>query len=347
MSTHHGGMRAQQTAIDKTAVPRLPGMMRRLPDYIGLLVAVIALCVALYIVEPLFGSGANVQNLFRQGSVLAMLAAGQIFVILAGGIDISVGGQVSLLSIVAVVLSHSMPLPLALIVTVGIGCTIGLINGILVAFARISPIITTVATWQLLVGFSLWYTNGLPKRNDSHDYGVLGGSQVWFIATPTLVAIGVVLVAWFLLNRTRFGRYTYGVGGNAEASRLSGVNVRWVVVLTYVVCSLFTAIGAITLSSRVSSGLPDLGGGLEITTIAAVFIGGIAWGGGAGSLVGAVLGVALIAILSNGLDLLGYSSNVQTMVTGGLILIAVSINNLRTHPPRLAFARRLRARADA
>jgi ribose transport system permease protein len=301
----------------------------RPPEYAGILVIVIGLCVYFTATEPLFASGANLQNLARQASVLAMMAAGQIFVILAGGIDISVGAQVSLLSIVAVVFSLQMPLVLALALTILVGCAIGLINGLLVAFVRISPIITTIATWQLLLGFNLWYTNGLPKRNFDEDYAWLGGSEIGFIATPTLLALAIVAVAWFLLNRTRFGRYTYAVGGNAEASRLSGVNVRAVVILGYVACSLFTAFAAIALSSRVSSGLPDLGSGLEIATIAAVFIGGVAWGGGAGSVVGAVVGVGLLAVLSNGLDLNGVSSNIQTMVEGGLILLAVGLNNLR------------------
>jgi ribose/xylose/arabinose/galactoside ABC-type transport system permease subunit len=299
------------------------------PEYMGLLVFLVGLCAYFAATEPLFASSANVQNLARQASVLAMLVAGQIFVVLAGGIDISVGAQVSLLSIVAVVFSQGMALPLALILTILVGCAIGLINGVLVTVARISPIITTIATWQLLLGFSLWYTNGLPKRNFDSDYAWLGGSEIGFLATPTLLAILVVAVAWFLLNRTRFGRYTYAVGGNAEASRLSGVRVRGVLVLGYVTCSFFTALGAITLSSRVSSGLPDLGNGLEITTIAAVFIGGVAWGGGAGSVIGAVLGVALLSVLSNGLDLNAVNSNIQTMVNGALILLAVGFNNLR------------------
>jgi ribose transport system permease protein len=299
------------------------------PEYVGLLVFLIGLCAYFAATEPLFVSGPNLQNLARQGSILAMLAAGQIFVVLAGGIDISVGAQVSLLSIVAVVFSLHMALPIALLLTVLVGCAIGLINGVLVTVARISPIITTIATWQLLLGFSLWYTNGLPKRNFDSDYGWLGGSKILFLATPTVLAILVVVVAWFLLNRTSFGRYTYAVGGNAEASRLSGIRVRGVLILGYVVCSFFTALAAITLSSRVSSGLPDLGTGLEITTIAAVFIGGVAWGGGAGSVIGAVLGVALLSVLSNGLDLNAVNSNIQTMVIGALILLAVGVNNLR------------------
>jgi ribose/xylose/arabinose/galactoside ABC-type transport system permease subunit len=292
-------------------------------------VFLVGLCAYFAATEPLFTSGPNLQNLARQASVLTMLVAGQIFVVLAGGIDISVGAQVSLLSIVAVVFSLEMALPLALLLTVLVGCAIGLINGLLVTFARISPIITTIATWQLLLGFSLWYTNGLPKRNFDSDYAWLGGSKILFLATPTVLAIVVVAVAWFLLNRTSFGRYTYAVGGNAEASRLSGIRVRGVLILGYVVCSFFTALAAITLSSRVSSGLPDLGNGLEITAIAAVFIGGVAWGGGAGSIIGAVLGVALLSVLSNGLDLNAVNSNIQTMIIGALILLAVGLNNLR------------------
>lgn len=302
---------------------------RGAPEYAGLLAFLVALCAYFAATEPLFTSTPNLQNLARQASILTMIVAGQTFVVLAGGIDISVGAQVSLLSIVAVVFSLEMALPLALLLTVLVGCAIGLINGLLVTVARISPIITTIATWQLLLGFGLWYTNGLPKRNFDPDYGWLGGSEVLFLATPTLLAIIVVALAWFLLNRTSFGRYTYAVGGNAEASRLSGIRVRGVLILGYVVCSLFTALAAITLSSRVSSGLPDLGNGLEITAIAAVFIGGVAWGGGAGSVIGAVLGVALLSVLSNGLDLNAVSSNVQTMVIGALILLAVAVNNLR------------------
>jgi len=327
-------------ATDTPSDPRTPSARRPLgsagrlrwsgaPEYLGLLLFLVGLCAYFAATQPLFASGANVQNLARQASVLAMLVAGQIFVVLAGGIDISVGAQVSLLSIVAVVFSQEMALPPALLLTVLVGCAIGLINGLLVTVARISPIITTIATWQLLLGFSLWYTNGLPKRNFDSDYAWLGGSEIAFLATPTLLAILVVALAWFLLNRTRFGRYTYAVGGNAEASRLSGVRVRLVLIGGYVVCSLFTALAAITLSSRVSSGLPDLGNGLEITAIAAVFIGGVAWGGGAGSVIGAVLGVGLLSVLSNGLDLNAVNSNIQTMVNGALILLAVGLNNLR------------------
>jgi ribose transport system permease protein len=290
---------------------------------------VLALAISFGIYESVFWSGVNLQNLSRQGSVLTMVAAGQIFPILIGGIDISVGAQVSMLSIFAVQLSHNMPVPLAFILTIGAGAVIGLVNGLLVTFGRISPIIATVGTWQMMTGFTLWYTKGLPVRNFSSSYRSLGADKVWFLPAATVLAIGVVVVAWLVLTRTRFGRYVYALGGNFEAARLSGVRTTFVTIGAYVTCSVFTAIGAITLSSRVGSGLPGLGGGLEIQSIAAVFIGGVAWGGGAGSVIGAVLGVALVAVLSNGLDLAAVSSDIQTMVTGFLVVLAVGLNARR------------------
>ena len=308
------------------------GILRRraeLSQELVLLLFIVALGVAFAIIEPIFGSGQNLQNLARQGAVLAMLAMGQIFPILIGGIDISVGGQVALLSILAVLVSNHAPVPVAFIVALCAGMAIGLVNGLLVTYGRISPIIATIGTWQALVGFTLWYTKGLPLRNFSESYRALGSREVLFIAAPTLLAIALFVVAWIVLNRTRFGKHVYAIGGNAEAARLSGVNTTATTILAYVTCSIFTALGAITLSSRVGSGLPGLGAGIEIDTIAAVFIGGVAWGGGAGTLFGAMLGVALVTVLSNGLDLAAVSSDIQTMVTGFLIVVAVGINARR------------------
>ena len=273
--------------------------------YAGLLAVVATLVVYFVVTEPLFDTGDNLQNMARQGAALAILAAGQTFVILIGGIDISVGAQVSLVSIMAVTFADSVAVPLAFALAALAGVAVGLVNGTLVAGARISPIIATVATWQLLIGFNLIFTNSQPKSNFSEAYRWLGGSEIGFIATPTLLAIAVVLTSWLVLRRTRFGRYVYAVGGNREAARLSGINVRGVELSAYVVCSLCAGLAGLVLSSRVGSGSADLGSGLEITTIAAVFIGGVAWGGGAGSVIGVVLGVLLLTVLSNGLDLAG------------------------------------------
>jgi ribose/xylose/arabinose/galactoside ABC-type transport system permease subunit len=300
-----------------------------LTQEVVLLLFVLGLAVAFGLYQSIFWSGVNLQNVSRQGAVLTMVAAGSIFPILIGGIDLSVGGQVSMLSIFAVQLSHNMPVPAAFLLTIGAGACIGLVNGLLVTYGRISPIIATLGTWQVMVGFTLWYTKGLPVRNFSESYRALGANKVWFMPAASILAVAIVVLAWFLLKRTRYGRHVYALGGNFEAARLSGVRTTLVTIAAYVTCSVFTAAGAITLSSRVGSGLPGLGGGIEIQAIAAVFIGGVAWGGGAGSVWGAFLGVALVTVLGNGLDLAAVSSDFQTMITGFLVILAVGLNARR------------------
>ena len=189
---------------------------------------VLALAVAFGFYESVFWSGVNLQNVSRQGAVLTMVAVGSIFPILIGGIDLSVGGQVSMLSIFAVQLSHNMPVSTAFLLTIAAGACIGLVNGLLVTYGRISPIIATLGTWQVMVGFTLWYTKGLPVRNFSDSYRALGANNLWFLPAATALALGIVLLAWVILNRTRFGRYVYALGGNFEATRLSGVRTTFV-----------------------------------------------------------------------------------------------------------------------
>ena len=330
-SRHSGAeaVREDQRGRSSSRTDLAAGLRARLTQEVVLLLFVLTLAVIFGLYESVFWSGVNLQNVSRQGAVLAMVAAGSIFPILIGGIDLSVGGQISMLSIFAVQLSHNMPVSVAFLLTVGAGACIGLVNGLLVTYGRISPIIATLGTWQIMVGFTLWYTKGLPVRNFSESYRALGANNVWFLPAASFLALAIVVLAWFLLKRTRFGRYVYALGGNFEAARLSGVRTNLVTIAAYVTCATFTAVGAITLSSRVGSGLPGLGGGIEIQAIAAVFIGGVAWGGGAGSVWGAFLGVVLVTVLGNGLDLAAVSSDFQTMITGFLVILAVGLNARR------------------
>lgn len=294
------------------------------------------LAIAFLAWQPLFGTMTNAQNLARQGAVLAMMACGQLFVVVAGGIDISIGAQVSVLSLFLVDLSNVLPMWAAAVLTVLIGACFGLVNGMLIVRGRIAPIIATLATWQVLKGFSLWYTQGLAWRSSNEAFQTIGAGSIGPLATPTFVAISVAVLAWLVLNRTAYGRYVYAVGGNAAAARLSGISTRAVTVAAYVTCSVATAIATVVLASRVGTGLGTLGDGLEITTIAAVFIGGVAWGGGTGRLVGVLLGVALISTISNGLDLGAVSSDTQTVVTGVLMAVAAAANGFRRKGVRLA-----------
>lgn len=311
------------------SIARPDGYRGYFTQEVVLFLFVLALAIAFGVNTPVFWTGTNLQNISSQGAVLAMVAAGQIFPILIGGIDLSVGGQISALSIFAVELSHHMSVWPAFGIAILIGLGIGLLNGLLVTFARVSPIIATLGTWQALTGFTLWYTKGIPITNYSPSYTILGNDSAAFLPYASALALGAAIVAWVVLTRTRFGRYVYALGGNFEAARLSGVRTTLITIGAYVTCALFTALAAVTLSSRVQSGNATLGTGFEIQSIAAVFIGGIAWGGGAGSVIGALLGVVLVTVLGNGLDLAAVSSDIQTMLTGGLVVLAVALNARR------------------
>jgi len=299
------------------------------------LLLILAVVVAYFaLTSEFFLSGRNMTNLIASMAVLAMLATGQLFVIVNGGIDISVAAQIGLLSILAVDLSHSIAYPLALLVVVLVGAGIGLVNGLMIVLLKISPIIATVAMLQALGGLSLLVTGGQPRRNFSDLYTALGTNSLLGIPLTGILAVAVLLLGAIVLNRTPLGRYALAIGSNPEAAYLSGIRTRMITAATYVLNSVFVALAAITLSSRTGSGLPDLGAGIEITTIAAVFIGGVAWGGGRGTVIGALLGVLLIGIIANGLDLKGVNSHVQVIVTGVLMAAAVALTALRSRSSR-------------
>lgn len=299
-----------------------------LPIFMVLLIIVIA------ILEPRFAELRNLQNLLRQASVLAMMAAGQAFPILVGGLDISVGAQVAIVSIVTAMSAKSVGVVLAMFIGVASGGLIGLVNGGLISKLRLSPIIVTLGLYSILRGLALVISDGQAIRSLPDGYTTLGASKIGPVATPTIVALVLFGVLWVVLTRTRLGRYIYAVGGSEETTRLSGVDVVRVKALAYMICGLATGLAAVVLSSRVGSGEPNLGVGMEMDAIAAVFIGGVAWGGGEGSLAGVMLGVLLLSILSNGLNLLGIPSYIQSMVIGALIIVAVGADEVRRRSAR-------------
>jgi ribose/xylose/arabinose/galactoside ABC-type transport system permease subunit len=318
------------TALLPAGTPQRSRLMDVLKgDHVVLLAILVTVAAYFSITSEFFLTSRNVTNLISSMAVLAILATGQLFVIVTGGIDISVAAQIGLLSIIAVDLSRSISYPLTLILVVLLGAAIGLVNGLMIVVLKISPIITTVAMLQALSGLSLLLTGGQPRRNFSDLYTALGTESLLGIPLIGLLAGAVLLIGALLLHRTPLGRYALAIGSNTEAAYLSGIRVRTTTVATYALNSVFVALAAIALSSRTGSGLPDLGGGIEITTIAAVFIGGVAWGGGRGTITGALLGVLLIGVIGNGLDLKGVNSHVQVIITGVLMAVAVAVTALR------------------
>ncbi len=304
--------------------------VRRLPwGRVGMPAVLIAMAIFFGTINPNFWSVTNLANVSRQVSILALISIGQTFAILSAGIDLSVG---SLLALVSVVCAQSM---LEFGVVAGIaagvlaGCAAGLVNGVLIAKARVPPFITTLGMLVAARGLALTLSGGLPIAGLPREFMFIGGGYWGPFPVPSIIAAVAFVVAYFLLSRTRFGRYVYAIGSNEEAAVLSGINVVKYKILVYVVSGLFAGVAGVVLTSRVISGQPTLGEVQELYAIAAVVIGGGKITGGVGGIGRTLMGVLVLGMLSNGLNLIQVSSYVQNIVVGAIIVIAVYIDLAR------------------
>ena len=218
---------------------------------------------------------------------------------------------------------------LALLVCLLVGSGFGLANGSFVAITRMPPIIVTLATMGIARGLALIYTGGYPISGLPAWVGFIGGGKIAGIETPILIAAVVYLLAWVLLERTPFGRYIFAIGGNEQATRLSGVRVARYKLLAYVISGLTAAIAGMVLTSRLMSGQPGAGEGFELDAIAAVVLGGTSIMGGRGSIIGTLLGALLLGVLNNGLNMVGTDPYIQSVVKGAIILLAIYIGRDR------------------
>jgi ribose transport system permease protein len=295
----------------------------------GLPVMVVLLCIIFAVIQPRFATFSNLQNVSRQASLLAIIATGQAFPIISGGFDISIGSQIAAVSIVFALVTKQLGIPLGIVAGILFGSILGTANGLIIARFHVSAFVVTLGMMSFARGLALIITDGQPVFGMPPGFRYIGNEYVGPIPIPAIIAIAVFIVAYFILSRTRIGRYMYAIGGNAEAARLSGINVSSYQMLAYTFCGFFAAIMAVVLSSRVDSGQPAIGGGAEMEAIAAVVIGGVALGGGQGSILNVIFGVIIISLLSNGLNLINVSSYLQLMTIGAVIAAAVVIDQLR------------------
>jgi ribose/xylose/arabinose/galactoside ABC-type transport system permease subunit len=290
---------------------------------------IVILAVVFGSLNPNFWSGTNMANVSRQMSILALLSLGQTFAILSGGIDLSVG---SLLALVSVVCAQQM-LNFGLVegITAGIlaGGLAGLINGLVIARARVPAFIATLGMLVAARGVALTLSGGLPIAGLPREFLVLGAGYLGPFPIPTMLAVAGFVLAHVILSRTRFGRYVYAMGSNEEAAVLSGINVARHKMLVYVVSGLFAGVAGVVLTARVISGQPTLGEVQELYSIAAVVIGGSRITGGVGGIGRTLMGVLVLGILGNGLNLVQVSSYVQNIVIGIIIVGAVYVDLAR------------------
>jgi ribose transport system permease protein len=274
------------------------------------------LCVVLWAATPHFLTISNLLNVLEQTSINAIVAVGMTFVIISGGIDLSVGSVLAVAGIaLALALEGRAPAPAAIILALATGTACGLANGLLITFGRLPPFIATLGMMSVARGAALMLAEGRPISGFSEGFRALATARVLTIVpAPVLLTAVVYLVAHFVLNHTVFGRATYAIGGNEEAARLSGVHVRFHKTAVYGVAGLTSAVAAILLTARLNSAQPTAGTMYELDAIAATVIGGTSLLGGEGTLVGALIGALIMGVLRNGLNLLNVSSFFQQVV---------------------------------
>jgi len=292
------------------------------------LLGLLILSVIISLISPRFLSVGNILNILRQTSINAVIAAGMTFVILTGGIDLSVGSILALCGAVsAYMIATDAGVAVTLFTTLSLGTLLGVFAGIAITKGKVQPFIATLVAMTLLRGATLVYTDGKPIStgyNDAADiYAWFGTGYVLGIPVPVFIMILVFAASYYVLKHTRFGRYVYAIGGNEEASRLSGVRVNRIKIAVYGISGLLSAVSGIIITSRLSSAQPTAGAGYELDAIAAVVLGGTSLAGGIGTVFGTLVGALIIGILNNALNLMDVSSYYQMIAKGAVILIAV------------------------
>ena len=308
---------------------------------LGTAVGLVVLGALLTALTPHFLTVSNLLNVVEQTAINAIIAAGMTYVILSAGIDLSVGSVLALSGVVlASVLQRGLPAPVAIVVCLATGASCGLINGLLITAGRLPPFIATLGMMSVARGAALLYTDGRPISGFAAAFRSLSTARPAMIPAPIILMAVVYVAAHLVLTRTTFGRYVYAIGGNEEATRLSGVRVGLHKTMVYVIAGAMSAIAAVTLTARLNSAQPIAGIMYELDAIAATVIGGTSLMGGSGTLTGTLIGALIMGVLRNGLNLLGISSFLQQVVIGGVIIAAVLVDSVFTARAAAARARR-------
>jgi ribose transport system permease protein len=324
------GLKEIEKKVSGESVSSKAGFLRRIPwSSIGMPAVLVILCVSFGTINPNFWSVMNVTNVSRQISILALISIGQTFAILSAGIDLSVGSLLALVSVVCAQQMLNFGLWGGIAAGILVGAFAGLINGVLIAKAKLPAFIATLAMLITARGVALTLSGGLPIVGLPHEFMFLGGGKIGPVPVPAVIAAVALFIAHLILKRTRFGRYVYAMGSNEEAAMLSGINVVRNKIMVYVVSGTCAGIAGVVLTSRVISGQPTLGEVQELYAIAAVVIGGGKITGGVGGIWQTLMGVIILGVLANGLNLIEVSSYVQNIVIGVIIIFAVYIDLAR------------------
>ncbi|MFI0843112.1 ABC transporter permease [Mesorhizobium sp. IMUNJ 23232] len=305
-------------------------------DFIGPLLALLVIVAIVAITTPAFLELQNFRNIALQISILSIVAIGSIIVIITGGIDLSPGSMIAFLTMCLAVFikNQDMDLAPAIVLTILIGCALGLLNGFLVAYLRIPAFIVTLAGLSGFKGLALMLNGGTPAFSLSEQLGQVFYGTFLGLPLPFYYVVGCYALFTVIMEHTKLGREIYAVGGNESAARLSGINVSRVRLLAFVFAGACTAFAAVLLASRLNSGSPNYGSLIELQAIAAAVVGGASLAGGRGRVVSTLIGALIIIIVQNGLNLNAVSTSMQSLTIGLIILIAVGLDVWRGHLAR-------------
>jgi len=309
---------------------RRPSLKDRLIEQKSL-IALLVMIVIVSLLNPHFFTLANILNILRQTAVNAIIAVGMTLVILTAGIDLSVGSILAFAGAVgAGLIAREIPLAVSVPAALAVGTAMGAASGIIIAKGRVQAFIATLVAMTLIRGLTLVYTDGRPISTGFTDtadaFAFIGTGYLLGIPFPVWLMVITFGAAWYLLNHTRLGRYIYALGGNEEATRLSGINVDRIKITVYAICGFLSALAGLIITSRLSSAQPTAGAGYELDAIAAVVLGGTSLMGGKGSIMGTLVGALIIGFLNNALNLLDVSSYYQMIAKAVVILLAVLVD---------------------
>ena len=299
-------------------------------EKVGMPFVLLVLVVFMLIKAPNFGTVSNLFNVARSISISAILAAGMTFVIITTGIDLSVGSTIAVSGCIAVLAAQQGLNPLlAILLGMVIGALIGLINGFLIAYCNLAAFIVTLGTMTFMRGLAYTITGGLPIVDNGLNFRALGNGYLFHVPIPFIVMIIVYVVMWIVLDKTKYGSHVYAVGGNAEAARLAGINVKGVLLSVYVIAGLCAGLAGCIFAARVVSAQPTAGDGYEMDAIAAAVLGGTSLMGGKGKIPGTLIGAIIFGVLTTGLVLMNVPFFTQQLVKGIFSIIAVLIDGLK------------------
>lgn len=293
----------------------------------GTLLGLLIIVVVFSVLSPVFLTLPNIINVLQQSSINALIALGMTLVIISGGIDLSVGPTAALSAVIGATLMVSgVPVPLAIMASLGVGAMCGLFNGVLVAYAGLQPFIVTLGGLSLFRALSLIYTGGNPVFGIPPEFREISNGTLFGVPNPVVIVAGIALVLWVVLNKTPLGEYILAVGGNEEAARIAGVPVARTKVATFMISGVLASIAALILVGRLGAAEPTMGNLWELDAIAAAAIGGASLMGGKGSMTGTVIGAIILGALRNGLTLMNVQAFYQLLATGIIIIVAMLID---------------------